>query len=343
MSQVSNPYETNTENNLVVTSYIDETGNILTIKMVSIPNQIADYDIGWSISSIESVTPGICGELIKNNTNLNFLSIATGSSVEESFLFIAVDEMTKNHIEALNRNIYIIDIENKNNYINLYESTQKDIVEVTSNYFYYRSYSLYFDPSEENAFKNYKKFYDTYNNKIASFKVIVPELINQDKYLSTNYDGSSFNLTGTVYNDDAFYIDDTYINKYPNTYSKITDDGLVIKFSENDNYNALEIQSEDLIDLSPIEINDYSNLFVESIDDLDGPSAIHTISVDLIEYDPEVGLVVIYFSNNLNGLVRIEKFLIDISLNVFANIDNTFGFIFLLVVNSSENNKFTSY
>ena len=309
MSQVSNPYETNTENNLVVTSYIDQSQKLLIIRMAPNTTMIqGNYNTAFSLINEDYYEIKICGELIQNNTGFNIMAIFNAASVYDNWNIIAVDKATYEVFTTRNHNIVIQDNNNIYNFINL-KSCE---INKYNSYYYYRSpftkNSETID-SNENAFDHYNKFYNDYNDKISSFKIICPDLINQDKYFSTTYEtGDIFNLDGTLQDTDAFYVDTSYTEKYPNTYSKEINNNLIVLIDSNTNFNTIQLQL-DAFNMMNAPLDKYSGtMYINCYqnENLENP---HAMVCTTISTDYENGIIKFIFNENFNRYIDISTFL----------------------------------
>lgn len=335
MSFVDNPHETITENNLIITSYLDEAQNLLIVKMM--PNDAmihGNYNTAYSLIEEDYYEIKICGELIKNNTGFNILAIFNSASAYDNWTDIAVDENTYNIFASKNHNVTIQDINNKSNYINL-RTCQ---VNKYNSYYFYRSpiteFSETFEPTE-NAFMHYNKFYSDYNEKIASFKIFVPDLINQDKYFSTAYElGDTFNLAGTLEDADAFYIDTSYTIKQPNTYSKTINEKLIVLLNPNVEFTTIRAQLEYFKSLNS-DLNNWTGTWTIACyqnDSLENP---HYVNCAGISVDLESGTISFIFEGKLQRYVDIETFLRDGPNKLESYFDNADLFAYILGISNA--------
>ena len=258
MSFVDNPHQTTAENNLVVTSYLNEAQNILSIKFAKDANNLIYSKTNSYYPEGESPCgPGIYGEYSKEPNMYNIIAIDyyVGSSYSCN---IAIDELTYNLLSDHQRNLAIIDKNDSKSFLKI------NLSNLQSDADYYDSQIVYgpdfFDttyyPSDNYLYNRTLVETRYFDNQFHDFIVTEYEDINLDMILSENYNGE---IISRCPNEDiinantGFYTDNLNLEYYPwkcvsrlfdlssNITSTIKE--IYIRFDLQTNYNKFIIKN----------------------------------------------------------------------------------------------------
>lgn len=358
MANVSNPYEINTENNLVVTSWVDEAQDLLILRMEQSANGYT-FAAANEIASNEyfnSETP--LGEIIQSPKNLTVYGFGHYMSGLVGTLALVTDYEYETYL--LTHNLALVDVENP---VLAFKITSKDnnyvfgsqnppawmaihyLEDMEDNIFEFKNLK-----NPENKLYNIGSFPEIYGNNIVKFKLIEYESINTNLIFSENYSNEIIRLMNSPFNEHSFWIDDLHIEYYANKCTKIdTADELIysIRFAPinktfsiimtldpyastiepsifGDIYNVINENSSEIM-ISANKINDYNTSQDIYLNNISYNEAINEIRFSFnisTDYDTEIHFIRFIVST----LSQMNSADFDISTAILAFFGSTYTF-----------------
>lgn len=251
MANVSNPYEINTENNLVVTSWVDEAeGKYIEVLLENETTPGGVICDNTAIYVNESATSlygsGASGQLISHPSNFNLIvfGVSNQDSGGDQILFLWLDEVSYEYVKSKNFKVALVDSSYGENPIRGYNLKLEYLDQLSEGHPNWLYKNLTFP--QISTFYNYNNFVNSYLNKTTRFDIIEYNNINEDLIMSEEYNGHSINIpiNSPSLQTNGFFVDDHELTFIPyKTISNFYKDGLKIRFAANSTYNKIRIDT----------------------------------------------------------------------------------------------------